>query len=434
MSTKSTGLNVTFAIELQGAVFNNATIVAFAYNNSINQKPSGEFILVDSNSDTLIERSGDFGSIIFSNVTDTTTDKTTILPFIVDDMMRINVSNSNSTYKITWSAGTKETMVLNTRAVKGSSIDAMVDVAKFFKYKLVERMSDAKYDKPSDSMIWRYISDDMWDSFERTINRSYLYNDYLYWAFDDVNNCVKLSSFKFEDAMEDKNLFIYSDNAKSSSDTVKTYVDKPKLTIWSYGDSSRQNNIGSNKDKLFPNVAFSGVNNGEMNQAGCQGPCFNSVLKSTGDNSQDMIMKNTGLTGKNDVFGKLEVVRNYPNNTHKMYSLAPTIRKYKLATYGKALYIQLYNTLGPEIGSKVSVVYFGADRKVRGMNVDTTYTDRYIITEKRVKYTTVTGNMRGNTVAKDSTEVSVMLKLVSDHLGTEGFDDVSKILDQIKDK
>jgi hypothetical protein len=68
------------------------------------------------------------------------------------------------------------------------------------------------------------------------------------------------------------------------------------------------------------------------------------------------------------------------------------------------------------------------------MNVDTTYTDRYIITEKRVKYTTVTGNMRGNTVAKDSTEVSVILKLVSDHLGTEGFDDVSKILDQIKDK
>src|SRR5574343_141636 len=434
MASKSTGKQVSISINLKCSVFYMGSIIAFTFNNSINKKPSGEFIINDSNSDALQEMSGNFGSIMFYNNNDGVEDKNSVINFVVDAMLRIDSTNGNSTYKIMWSAGSSTSLKKDTWAVSGTSIDAMLEIGKRYNVKTTELMSSLNYTRPVDSMVWRYVSDNAWDAFERTIVRSYAGNDYLFWVYDDINNTMKLSSFQFELAKQDSSLMLYSDNARTTSDDAKTILDKPKLTLWAYGATTRFNNLGESKGKLFPNVAFSGVNNGEMKKAGYVGPCFDSVLQSNGNNSKDAILKQSGFQDKNAMYGDLRVVRNYPNNTHKMYSLAPTVRDYYISTYAKSINMYLYNTLGPEIGTKVSVLMHSNDKKLHGNSIDTQYTDEYIITDKIVKFSNLSPTNTGKMVTKNTTEVSVLLKMSSNHLKDEGFDSVKKLFDLIQGK
>lgn len=432
MANKSTGKQLEITIDLQGSMFYTNNLVSFIFNNSINSKPYGEFIIIDTNSDALYEMTGNFGSIIFSNVDDSVEGKSSIINFVVDAMIRLTTTNTNSTYKILWSAGTEVSLKKNTWAVNGNSIDAMLEVGKRYGIKSSETLSVANYNKPVDAMTWRYVSDDIWDSFDRTVNRSYFGNDYVFWAYDDINNYIKLSSFEFEYAKEDSAILTFSENAKTSMDASRIILDKPRLSIWSYGESIRFNNLGSSRDKLFPNVAFSGVNDGEMNKAGCVGPCFDSVLQSTGNNTKEQVLTQTGFSDKNAVYGGLKVIRNYPNNTHKMYSLAPTVRDYVKSMYAKSLHVYLYNNIGPEIGSKVSVITYANDRKLYGPVIDTVYTDSYIIADKIISMNNVTPTMTGAMGTKNSNEITVVLKLISKNMNNEGFEAVNKLYAAIK--
>jgi hypothetical protein len=115
-----------------------------------------------------------------------------------------------------------------------------------------------------------------------------------------------------------------------------------------------------------------------------------------------------------------------------MYSLAHTIREYYISTYAKNVHMYLYNTIGPEIGSKVSVVMYSNDRKVRGNLIDTQYTDEYIITDKTISFSHLTPTITGSTVTKNTTEISVLLKMKSNHLKDEGFETVKKLFDSIQ--
>ena len=65
MANKSTGKQLEITIDLQGSMFYTNNLVSFIFNNSINSKPYGEFIIIDTNSDALYEMTGNFGSIIF---------------------------------------------------------------------------------------------------------------------------------------------------------------------------------------------------------------------------------------------------------------------------------------------------------------------------------------------------------------------------------
>lgn len=432
MANKSSSRQISISVELLGTIFEMGNILSFTFNNSINKKPSGEFIINDTEGTTLYEMSGNYGSIMFSNIGDGLDDKNSSISFIVDSMLKVSQVNKTTTYKVIWSAGSPELLMKESWAVIGNSVDAMIAIGKKYKTKTTELMTASKFPLPSDTMVWRYITDNAWESYNRTITKSYSNDDYMFWVFDDLNNNIKISSFKFEKAKQDSSLMIFSENAKTSVDHVKTILDKPRLTVWAYGNNTRYNNLGDNKDKLFPNVAFSGANNGELNNAGCVGPCFDSVLQSNGDTSKSTILEQTGMKDKNAVYGDLRIIRNYPNNTHKMYSLAHTIREYYISTYAKNVHMYLYNTLGPEIGSKVSVVMYSNDRKVRGNLIDTQYTDEYIITDKTISFSHLTPTITGSTVTKNTTEISVLLKMKSNHLKDEGFETVKKLFDSIQ--
>lgn len=432
MANKTTSKQISISIELQGTIFYMGNIVSFSFNNSINKKPFGEFIINDTNNDALYEMSGNYGSIVFYNVGDSLSDKNSAISFIVDSMVKISSVNQTTTYQIMWSAGSPESLAKNTWAIKGNSVDALLGIGKKYNIKTTDLMAIENFNKPSDSMVWRYVSDNIWDAYDRTISKSFSNDDYMFWVFDDINNYIKISSFKFEYAREESNLMMFSENARTAVDYVKTILDKPKITVWAYGDNAQFNNLGETRDKLFPNIAFSGINNGEMNKSGCVGPCFDSVLQSNGNTSKDSIIEQTGMNDKNAIYGDLCVIRNYPNNTHKMYSLSSSIRDYYISTYAKHIHLNLYNTLGPEIGSRVSAIMYSNDRKLYGNKIDTQYTDEYIITDKTITLSHLVPTIKGTMVTKNSTEVSVVLKMRSNHLRDEGYIKTKKLYDSIQ--
>jgi len=128
------GANLSIVIQFNDIVFTSASLLKFKYFNSINEKPSGEFILNDGNSDLVVTHSGDFGEIFFVNNTDNNTAKAGSIPFIIDEMNQVLNSGSNTTYQIKWSAGNRNAITNNTRAFKGTSLESMMEICKIHKY------------------------------------------------------------------------------------------------------------------------------------------------------------------------------------------------------------------------------------------------------------------------------------------------------------
>ena len=65
--SSSNNLISEFSIVIQfgGLIFTHADLLDFSYRNKINERPYGEFLLVDRNSDFVETKSGDFGQMMF---------------------------------------------------------------------------------------------------------------------------------------------------------------------------------------------------------------------------------------------------------------------------------------------------------------------------------------------------------------------------------
>lgn len=126
----SSELNII--LQFNGVLFTHADLLNFSYNNKINGRPFGEFLLVDRNSDFVRATSGDFGQLFFSNTTDVKAEKFSVLDFIIDGITRENTIAANNVFKIKWSSGDKRQLTKKTRSFSGISIDALEEVFSFF--------------------------------------------------------------------------------------------------------------------------------------------------------------------------------------------------------------------------------------------------------------------------------------------------------------
>lgn len=426
------GSNLFIFIRINDVLFTSNSLLKFDINVKLNEAPSGEFVIIDRNSDLLDATSGNYGQFYYSNTSDGPTDKASGLTFVIDEMSQLQNTTGNTAYTVKWSAGNKLALRKSTRAFNGSSLEALIDVCEYHKYAAVEQLTSTDYETPADSMTWRYIQDDMWEALNTVVNRSYMKGDYIYWAFDDVNNVIKASTFNFEKSLEDKHLFIYSDNSNTDTTEVKSVITEPSATIWSYNEKTYANDLGKNRNKLFPNVSFTGIVDAELEEAEFRRNSFSEVLKSMGDESYDKVQAYTGINGETDVFGDLKLRRHWPNNIHKMYSFADIYRDYKLATYGKVVFLKVYNTVGPPIGSKCAVLAYGNDRVIRGINLDLTYTDNYILVQKFTRYSSAISTTTARTKSSGTAETYTILKFVSDNYGTEGFNDLEPFIKSLE--
>lgn len=433
-SVNANANSILIVVKFDTVTFTSTDITNFDLISSLNGVPGGQFLVNDKNSDFIKQKSGDYGIMAFNDINADGNQQLGAIPFIIDEFTEESKSDNNTVYRIKWTAGVNTALNKKNGYFKGTSFDALLDIAKKYGVKMVELVSTTNFDKPSDSMTWRYIQSNMWEALSTVVNNSYLKNDYLFWTYDETHDYLRLSTLGFEKARQDTNLFVYSTNAYTSGDESKVKIKKPELTIWAYASMVRSEEVGKSREHLFPNVSFSGVVDTELKQAKFNKNCFADVVNSMGDDKQNEIIAGTGMDDKTNTYGNLQVKRHYPNNGHKMYSIADTYRKYKLHTYNKILYITIYNSLGPAVGTKCSVLVNGNNIKIRGYNVDTTYTDSYIIDSKFVTYTTNVVKTTGRTVSTGTALFSTTLRLISDNFGDSGYKAVLDLIDQMGTK
>lgn len=421
------GNNLGLMIATDNAMYTHANTSKFRFANILNLPPTCQLSIVDNQSSFIRNRSMGFMSIYFTNTTDDVVEKQSGITGIIDDTENMSQVSGASTYEFKWSSGTLDQLKVETRAWNGTSVDVLGNIFSERKAEFVNLAKDNI--DAADNMWWRFAHNTMWEELNDCVSYSYIRDDYLFWAWDDVNSQFKISSFNLEMAQDDRYIMVQNDSAKTSTPAGIKHLDNPKVTIWSYDKHLKKNELGANRDKLFPNLYIEG-SNGNGKSAGIAKGCFSEVLADMGDTSKEGISEATDIKDPLTTFGPRKVTRHFPNNTHQFYSLAQMYRDYKLATYGKVIYVQIYNQMGPPLGSKVTVLSAGNDYKILGANLDRFYSDKYIVAEKFFQW----GTEGLDNVMKErpvSDEWITTVKLISNNVNDGDPEHIANILKSI---
>lgn len=420
-------------IIINGLEFTDESLFYMTFNNFINEKPSGEFVYGENNADNskhsnTTMKTGDFGVLLFSNTKDGKEEKFSSIDFIVDNITQEDKQSANVKYRVTWSAGNKNQIIKKTHAFSGVSVDALNEVFTQSNASVISYPSDAT--KPTDAMVWRNIQETMWERLDTIVKNSFLRNDYIFWAWDDVNNAFKISSLKSEQKADDKYIVIESADAVASTEVGKVFIDKPKLVMWQMDKFNKLSNMGAYRDKLFPNVSFSGVVGKELLDVGFKQTTFSDMLREMGDDKQDEVLSFTGMDEKKDVFGELQIKRHWPNNVHAMYNFSDVYREYKMATYSKMITPRIYNNVGPPLGSKVILVKATDGYKAANPTLDEVYSDEYIVKGKMMVFDPI-NHLSPRGESNVNNEITVDLILASDNFAGDGTEVIQRVTDKI---
>lgn len=382
--SNTSGSNLSVALYFDGMLYNPQNISDFKLTHKINEVPMGTMKLIDSNTSTVRNTTGNYGSFFFTNTTTgQQAEKYATYPFVVDSVNTDMISGSNTIFEINFHVGNEPQIQKETAAYTGPSTTVMEQIFKKRQTTVVNKLKSP----PTDSMTWRVIEDNLWDSLDVITKYSFKENDYIFWCFDDVNNTWKISSFLTEMAEANQYVILDNDNSINPTDNAKNNLSSASITIWPSSQEYKKNSLALYKNELFPNTSFSGFIGTKTQVANFRTNCFSEFLQSIHDDSQEKIKKLTELNRNELVFGDLRVIRHWPLNVHPMYSFAKIYREYKIATYkAKVVTIKLNNTIGPPIGSKVAFLTTKNDFRRNGLKLDEYYCANYIITAKTYDY------------------------------------------------
>ncbi len=419
--------NIGIILTWDGAVYNHSSLSDFVLNHEVNKQPTGSFKITDVNSSFVRNATGTYGSVTFTNTTDGQQDeKMASYQFMVDSVDTIKVTASNTLYEVVFHIGTEPQIQKTTAAYTGPSNSALEQIFKKHNTKCFNKVTPT----PIDTMTWRVVENNMWESLMTIQSRSFLNNDYLYWCYDDVNEYWKITSILTEMKEPSKYVILDSDNGVNPTNMAKWNLTTPPITIWPCSQEYKKTELSMHKDALFPNVSFSGFVDTKMQVAKFKTNCFSGFLQTIGDNSQKLIIENTELNKQNLTYGKLQVLRHWPLNVHQMYSFADTYIKYKVATYkAKTVYVKLMNTVGPPLGSKVTFITTKNDSKRNGLKLDEYYNGDYVILSKSYRYGTDGSDSMGREKPVDKPFFTILM-LYSDSL-TDDSNNVKELMDAI---
>lgn len=420
-------LNIIF--ECSGQVYTTSLISEFTYENELNIRPYGSFILKDNGEFKEIGlRSGSFGFLYFTNTSDGVEEKTMTLPIYLENVDNFDKVNQFSKYKIKWSAGTLNQINVNRGDVikQANSTDAL---RKIFDNRNSNVIPFSGLSKPTDNMNWIIVNQDMWKQLDSVVNKSFLANDYIFWVWDDVNNKFKISSISTEYNKKDTYLFKQDPNIINSTIDSTYIIGNNELTIFSYNTHKKFNVLGSHHKKLFPNISFLGIPSNDIKSGSISNQNFITLLKSLRDTKLYDILKETGLESQNAIFGELQLRKQHLNG-HNLYAFSDIYRNYKISTYAKMFMVQIYNTIGPPIGNYVSVANVNSNSSAVGiLDIDKRFSDRYIIVKKIIQYSGQTITAHGKEVDASTNFITTMF-LASDNY-SDGFDNISELFDRI---
>ena len=431
-------VRIALSVPTGGSIFaDSSNLSNFSYINKINELPMGKFTVADNNNSLSTVISGYEGLIIFRNTEDDANDtKSSAIPFVITDVTRAK-SGAIPEYEISWVYGNHLTLQCKHFIAKGNSVDAIKAVASQFNDTFTDNITTNKIDLPTDTMTWRFVYDEFKDALAKVINNSYAKNDYLFWYVDDVNSARVISSFNSEYSTTGSNLFVYDVSTNSDISNTVVNITNPPMKKWLYSNYSPNDITGANLNKLFPAVVLSGTPTGDVVTSNCDSSCFSSIISTSGDTSQSDIATKLNLTLPivyPPSSSAIKPVRYYPNNSHKMYALAPTFREYKYATYVKTITIVLKNVIGPRLGTVCSILCNSNTAQATGDTTwDTITTGNYILVSRAITYD---ANKLSPTTIKPTANAYVefvtVLEFISNDVNNKDFDYVLNLYKQIK--
>lgn len=427
------GPSFSVTVSVGGRMFDAASVSELDMAIPLNGLPRGTVSILVSNVPDFNVESCCYGSFVFLNTGYPSLDGRGF-SFYVITAKQSQVNEATTKVTIEWRCANEESMKRKTMAVTGTSLDAMIDVLKSYDNPIPyvnNIMSNAS--GLTDTMTWRYTNATLEDILIHTVNHSALNGDYLFWAFDEISQKIVFSSFKVSKAVSPPQALIYSQNALNSTNNVMYTDSNTGSRLWLYAYEERSNQRGKDLPDMFPNIVYSGItSDGKADISTCGGNCFDSVVTRYGAMSGEKARKEFNVSDKNAMYGELLVVDNFPLNTHKSYQIADMIRKRIYAEYNKILVIGINNSIGPAVGSRVSVRALKVTKDGGNGGTDMMYTDDYIVLAKKIrKEGTTQAGALGNQVANQSAEYNSFLVLGSNSSGYEGYEPTMAELDKI---
>lgn len=384
------------------AAYNDAAVAEFTMVFALNKFPKGKARLIGQSADVMAPASGTYGMVAFSSVEKTGDSR--VYPMYVIKASRELVSSNACAIDIEFEVGNKGTQaVMDSMAVECSSIDAM---KKLCTAAGIESVSYVDTKAASDNMVWRFVEGTLPQHLLTVITHCVIPGDIAYWAFDEGTNKVVIGSFGTSKTSSTKRLLMYSQDANQGTTFAAKKVNGSDTKVWFYNGYLPEDLSGEMRSARSPNLCIDSVGpNGEKEVGDCAADCWGAILEAMGANPVYL---------EDAAYSKQVVVKTFPKNTHKMYAIAPYVRRYMNAEYAKRVTLNLYNNPGPKIGS---CVHFYAESPVKrdgDFLPDPEYTARYIVIGKTIrKVSTTSVGLLGRTVDTTSSDMVTEMSLAS---------------------
>lgn len=378
--------------------------------------------------------SGCYGALSFIRSGHDYFDNTQI-PIYIKRMDRFILNDTAMSIRCAFSVGTPETMSKHTFPIaSATSIDAFHAAFKEIGMENVDDRLAIAGAHPVDSMTWRFVNADMTEISTDIVDHSCIPGEYAVWGFNERKNTVFFGGYSAAKT-SCTDFMVFSNNAKQSTGNGSAYSAALGKTLWYYDNERRGNIRGDLRDKAFPEVVQSSVNEGVADITSCKSGCFGELASQVGAKPNAEVQAEYGITEgdaggvKSDVYGDITVVSDFPLNTHKYYPVSPMLRERIASEYSKMMLVDIYNDVGPVVGSSVAVLSLSPDLGTSGPSMDTNYTDRYVVVEKKVESKlTTAGGVLGS---KNPTETPNMVTTLTLLSNGKGDPTIAKDLDSL---
>ena len=387
-------------------VYNDAAVAEFTLHCVLNKFPTGRARLVSQSKDTIAPASGTYGTLTFSGIDKSGNEQ--VMPIYITAADRKVLSASVSAIDIEFEIGYDRTQaVMENDAFEGTSIEAMNRLFSAAKMDVVDYVTKGKGPNGvGDSMIWRFVEGNLTEHLETVVQHCVIPGDIAYWAYDEGLNKVKIGTFKLSKGSSFKRFLMYTHDAVQATSNAYKDLSGSNTKLWYYSGYSPEDLSGALREDRSPNLFIDSIGpNGEKEVGDCAAECWASILKTMGANPDYM------ETGK---YSKQQVVKTFPMNTHKMYAVAPYVRRYMLAEYSKQVTLNIYNHTGPKLGACMHFYAESPNKREGDFLPDEEYTAKYIVVEKTIsKKSTTDVGLLGRTVDTTSSEMVTTLRMVS---------------------
>lgn len=404
----------------------DANISEFSLDYTMFSMPSGvATLVVDSTTVSGIE-SDATGALIFSNFDgDGSTMGYVILVTKAD---RHVLSNNTIMVELYFTIGSRGLFAnMENVADEGTSLAMMIKLLDRNQIAYDDRLTPNSV-KPQDNQVWRLTEASLIENLNLLTNHSNCPNDYMFWCFDENTAGVRLSSIETERSTSEEKLLMYSPQAVGTGSIGTHKLDEPECTCWTYLNYVPLDASGANIESKTPNFMIDSFDGeGRKDMGSCTSECWTNILNAFGVPNDPTIAAQT--------FGPKDLVKTFPNNTHKSYAVAPYVRNAMLANYGKVVQTALFNNLGPKLGDVVKFVAKNHNDIGAGGAPDEYYTDEYLVISKRIsKDTSVPVGILGNSKDSGITDVVTVLVLVSNHMVHDATSPFYKDVIKVRDK